>query len=293
MNKKIHSIILSMLIIAIIAISISIIIIKKASSTNVELTTNDKITENEIDNNTNETESNEEKSRFDGLTLTSEDIGVPVLYYHSINPSEDNELILSPDRLRAQLQYILDAGYTPLTISEMYGYLTNSMPIPKKSILITFDDGYMDNYVYAYPILKELGIKATIFLMTVGVDEGFYISSDNMKEMSDNGIDIQCHTVTHPHLSTLSYDEQLKEITESRDFIKNVTGKDVIAFAYPYGDYNDDTLQIVKDAGFSFAFTIKNGKSDREDGLYTLDRIYVNSLETMDQFISNLENAQK
>lgn len=260
----------------------------------VETSNNKETLLKENKNSTKEEQNIEHKdiNRFEGLTLTNNDIGIPVLYYHSIEPSEANELILAPKRLREQLQYIKDAGYTTLTMREVYDHLVNNAPIPEKSILLTFDDGYMDNYTYAFPLLKEFNMKATIFLMTVGVDEGFYISSEQMKEMSDYGIDIECHTINHVHLSKLSYEEQLKEITESRDFIKKVTGKDVISISYPYGDYNEDTLRAVKNAGYSIAFGINRGKANRSDNIFTLDRIYVNSLETMDQFINNLEQAK-
>ena len=263
---------------------------KEASKTN---STKESVSTNQENSNVEETDNEiKEINRFEGLTLTDSDIGIPVLYYHSIEPSESNELILAPERLREQLQYIKDAGYTTLTMREVYDHLVNNAPIPEKSILITFDDGYMDNYTYAYPLLKEFNMKATIFLMTVGVDEGFYISSDQMKEMSDYGIDIECHTINHVRLGELSYEEQLKEITESRDFIEKVTGKDVISIAYPYGNYNDDTLRAVQDAGYSLAFGISNGKANRTDNIFALNRIYVNSLETMDQFIYNLEQAK-
>lgn len=298
-KNKPYYIIISLIVIISLTI-LCILFINNSNSSNKKdedkVVTNNSLESEELEISENEKKDNaenDESNRFEGLTVTNSDIGIPVLYYHSIDPSEANELILAPERLREQLQYIKNAGYTTLTIQEVYDHLANNSPIPEKSILITFDDGYMDNYVNAFPILKELDIKATIFLMTVGVDEGYYMSSDSIKEMSDYGIDIQGHTITHPHLSELPYEEQLKEVKESREFISNITGKDVFAFAYPYGDFNDDTLKAVQEAGYSMAFTIKNGKADREDGLLTLNRIYVNSLETMDQFIDNLENSTK
>ena len=293
-KKNKHYIIISLLVIISLCI-LCFVFFTKTNSSNIDNAKKTSINDvSKSDNNTiKEDENNEKTNRFEGLTLTNSDIGIPVLYYHSIDPSEANELILAPERLREQLQYIKDAGYTTLTISEVYEHLANNSSIPEKSILITFDDGYMDNYTYAFPILKELDIKATIFMITTGIDKGYYMSSENLKEMSDYGIDIQGHTITHPHLNQLSYEEQLKELKESRQIISNITGKEVFALAYPYGDYNEDTLKATKEAGYKMAFTIKNGKADRNDGILTLDRIYVNSLETMDQFINNLENVTK
>ena len=97
-------------------------------------------------NNNKETDTvsaeQKEENRFEGLTMTNENVGVPVLYYHSVDPSEANEVIISPEKLKEQLTFIKDSGYTTLTISELNDYILNNTPIPEKSIVITFDDGY-------------------------------------------------------------------------------------------------------------------------------------------------------
>lgn len=243
---------------------------------------------------TDKTEDEElDKSRFDGLLVTNENIGIPVLYYHSVDPSEANEVIISPDKLREQLQYIKDEGYTSLTMREVYDHLENNIEIPQKSILITFDDGYKDNYTNAFPILKELDMKATIFVITSGIDDGYYMDSAMLKEMADYGLDIESHTLNHKKLSELSYEEQLKELKDSKDFIENITGKEVLSVAYPFGSYNETTFKATKDAGYKMGFTTDRGLSDREDGSYKLDRIYVSSGYSMETFKDRLKNTQK
>ncbi|MDU4145224.1 polysaccharide deacetylase family protein, partial [Clostridium sp.] len=192
-NKKLQNIILIALIIILVGVIFAIYIREKeekniASNENIEdLQLNEEQEEPKIEP--------VEINRFEGLTLINDNRGVPVLYYHSVEPSEKNEVIISPDRLREQLQFIKDSGYTTLTISEFNDYIINKKSIPEKSILITFDDGYMDNYTNAFPILKELDMKATIFVITSVIDEGsYYLSSERIKEMSDYGIDIESHT---------------------------------------------------------------------------------------------------
>lgn len=231
--------------------------------------------------------------RFEGLTLTDENIGIPVLYYHSVDPSEANEVIISPDKLKEQLTYIKDSGYTTLTMKEVYDYILNNKPIPEKSILITFDDGYMDNYVNAFPILKELDMKATIFVIANGIDDGYYMSSEQLKEMSDYGIDIESHTFSHGHLDTMSYEEQLQELKSSKEIIEGITGKTVLSVAYPFGDYNEDSIRASRDAGYALSFTTNRGLADRDDNPLSLDRIYVSSYYTMDEFKERLKNTQK
>lgn len=228
-----------------------------------------------------------------GTPLTTENIGVPVLYYHSIDPSEANELILSPEKLKKQLKYILDEGYIPLSMSELYAHLSNNKEIPKKSIVITFDDGYMDNYTYAFPILKELGINATFFIITNGIDDGYYMPKDQLIELDKAGMDIMAHTESHPYLSKYPYEIQLGELTRSKEKLENILGKPVDFLAYPYGDYNDDTLKATKEAGYKMAFTINRGLASSDTSLLELKRIYVSSIESFDTFKKKLNTYKK
>lgn len=233
------------------------------------------------------------QNRFKDTDLTSENIGVPVLYYHSVNENSENEVTITPEMLEKQLDYINDNDYITITMSELYDYLINNQPIPKKSIVITFDDGYMNNYTEAFPLLKEKNMKATIFCVGNSLDGSYYLSKDAIKEMSDYGIDIESHTVNHLHLDTLNYDEQLSEMKNSKNILENITGKDVTAIAYPFGDYNDDSIKAAKEAGYKFAFTTHLGLSDRNDDIYKLDRIYISSNYDMNTFKELLKNTSK
>lgn len=229
----------------------------------------------------------------ENINLTSDNIGVPVLYYHSVNKNADNEVTITPDALEEQLNYIHDNNYVTITIKELYEHLKNSAPIPEKSILITFDDGYMNNYTEAFPMLKKLNMKATIFCVGNSLDGSYYLSQDALKEMSDYGIDIQCHTVNHVHLDTLSYEEQLSELRRSKEIIEKITEKEVLSVAYPFGDYNSETIKAAKEAGYKLAFTTHLGLADRNDNIYELDRIYISSNYNMDTFKQLLKNTEK
>ncbi|WP_294154270.1 polysaccharide deacetylase family protein [uncultured Clostridium sp.] len=233
------------------------------------------------------------QSRFIDTELTSKNIGVPVLYYHSVNENAENEVTISPEMLEKQLDYINDNEYITITINELYDHLINNQPIPEKSIVITFDDGYMNNYTEAFPLLKERNMKATIFCVGNSLDGSYYLSKDAIKEMSDYGIDIESHTVNHMHLDTLNYDEQLSEMKNSKDILENITGKNVTAIAYPFGDFNDDSIKAAKEAGYKLAFTTHLGLSDRNDDIYALDRIYISSNYDMNTFKELIKNTSK
>lgn len=245
-----------------------------------------------IDEDKTKEDESKEEDRFKDLPLISDDRGVPVLYYHSIDPSESNEVILSPQKLRAQLQYIKDSGYTTLTMTELNDYISKHTPIPEKSIVITFDDGYKDNYTNAFPILKELDMKATIFVITSVIDDGYYLSKNEIKELSDYGIDIQSHTVKHLHLNTLSYEEQLKELKASKETLEAITNKPVISVAYPFGDHDENTLKAAKASGYTLGFLTDKGLAKPTSQSISLNRIYVSSAYSMDTFKERLLNTK-
>ena len=245
-----------------------------------------------IEQDKTEEDKSKEEDRFKDLPLINDNRGVPVLYYHSIDPSESNEVILSPQKLKAQLQYIKDSGYTTLTMTELNDYISKHTPIPEKSIVITFDDGYKDNYTNAFPILKELDMKATIFVITSVIDDGYYLSKNEIKELSDYGIDIQSHTVKHLHLNTLSYEEQLQELKSSKETLEAITNKPVISVAYPFGDHNENTLKAAKASGYNLGFLTDKGLAKPTSQSISLNRIYVSSAYSMDTFKERLLNTK-
>lgn len=241
--------------------------------------TNDRLLQNNLYTESNNTSNYSEQNNKIYNTK-----GIPVLYYHSIRPTEDNELILSPEKLKEQLSFLKSEGYTSLTLSEFSSYILNNAPIPEKSFLITFDDGYMDNYDYAFPILKELNMKATIFCTTFKLDGSYYLSSEALKEMSNYGIDIQSHTVNHDDLSSLSYTDQIDTLKNSKSYLENLLNKEIYAIAYPFGNINEETLKATKEAGYTLGFITSTGLSKPSNNPLQLKRIYVSSKYTLDVF---------
>lgn len=215
--------------------------------------------------------------KFNGVPLINDNRGVPVICYHYIgeDPTGKSPLIISKEKLRDHLKTIKDDGYTTLTMEELNNYLFKDEPIPEKSVVITFDDGSIDNYTNAFPILKEFNVKATMYVISGDINQSEFLTSDQIKEMSDYGIDIESHTVSHRKLSTLSYEEQLKELKDSKEAIEKITGKPIIAVAYPEGKFNEDTKKATIEAGYTMGFTIDRGYADRSDNAAQLNRICV------------------
>ncbi|HEY5575854.1 MAG TPA: polysaccharide deacetylase family protein [Clostridiaceae bacterium] len=217
--------------------------------------------------------------------------GVPVLMYHSIAVEKGNPIRMPVEQFDKEMKYIKDQGYTTLTLKELYDYFENKVPIPDKSIVITLDDGYEDNYTAAFPVLKKYGLKATVFMVTTTIDVNpNCLTSAQLKEMDKAGIEIESHTVTHRDLDSLSYDEQLAELKDSKAALEKLLGRSVDYVAYPTGKYNDDTIKAVTAAGYKMAFTTNGRWSDKSDGILTLDRVYISTFHSMDVFKNRLTN---
>ena len=202
--------------------------------------------------------------------------GIPVLNYHQVEPKDGNPLTLWPEQFEAQMEYLAAEGYTTITIDEMMDALENGSSLPEKSVIITFDDGYADNYEYAYPILKKYGFKATIFLIYDFTNTyPNYLTWDQVAEMKDSGlIHFESHTMTHANLAELtSVDELRHEIADSHDLLSEKIGYDMHYIAYPGGRVNEEIERITSAAGYRGGFTVHYGLSTPAEGRYQMDRI--------------------
>ena len=199
---------------------------------------------------------------------------VLILNYHKI----DNTFIslaVRPDDFDTQMKYLSENGYHTISPDELYNSLAGTGELPDNPVMITFDDGYEDNYVNAYPILKKYGFKATIFVVTSFLDKNKkgYMSWDQAREMDANGISIQSHTVDHKSMTDLTDDQLRMELVDSKKKAEKELGHPVNYMAYPTGTYNLHIAQMVKEAGYKAAFTIKYGNVDKASNIYALERV--------------------
>ncbi|WP_425358159.1 polysaccharide deacetylase family protein [Selenomonas infelix] len=211
-----------------------------------------------------------------GCVLMRSAPGVPVLNYHQVEEKNGNPLTLWPDQFETQMSYLADEGYTTITIDEMMDALENGTPLPDKPVIITFDDGYADNYEYAYPILKKYGFKATIFLIYDFTNAyPNYLTWDQINEMKESGlIRFESHTMTHANLAELTSTDELRhEIADSHDLLSDKLGYDMHYIAYPGGRVNAEIEEITRAAGYRGGFTVHYGLSTPEEGRYQMDRI--------------------
>jgi peptidoglycan/xylan/chitin deacetylase (PgdA/CDA1 family) len=167
-----------------------------------------------------------------------------------------------------QMKFLKDKGYRVITLAQFFDFLEFKGQIPKKSVVISIDDGWRSTYDIAYPILKKYGYPATLFVYTdliVGSEKT--LSWDLIQEMANNGMDIQCHTKTHRNLTKMEQKESFKDYFEAiekelsvcRTMVKKKLNIDTKYLAYPYGDTNHLVNELLKKQGYQGAFTIKRG----------------------------------
>lgn len=214
----------------------------------------------------------------------------PVLIYHKIDVPDKNVLVrgafTSPARFARQMAYLKRRGFVFYTASELIAHYLERGNFPPKAVALTLDDGWKDSYTNAFPILKELEIKATIFLVPscVGkvsgavVAEGEapreHLSRENILEMSKHGIEFGSHSVNHRHLHELAPDEIAYEVEESKRQIEEMLQTECKTFCYPAGFFNDDAKKAVRRAGYIAAFSSVYGDDEKLD-LFALNRIEI------------------
>lgn len=214
----------------------------------------------------------------------------PVLAYHKIDyPTADVKIrgaYTAPRKFEKQMSYLLKKGFTFYSASELIDFFRSNGKFPDKGITLTFDDGWKDNYVNAFPVLKKLGIKATIFLVPSclgkttdqvtadGEGPREHLSKNDVVEMSRSGIEFGSHSMNHKLFNKITPAEIDNEVVESKNAIENLVQKPCKIFAYPAGFYNEAAIGALKKSGYTGAFTTVYGNDDALD-LYALNRVEI------------------
>lgn len=223
------------------------------------------------------------------VTAISEGPKILVLNYHQIANSH-NALAVPINDFDTQMKFLAESGCITITPEELYAGLNGEIELPPKPVLITFDDGYIDNYTNAFPILKKYGLRATIFVIPSFTDSyPNYLTWEQLKEMEENGITIQSHTMTHPKLEELPDDEIRNELITSKNTLEENLGHPIEFLAYPTGTYNLHIAGIAQDVGYKGAFTIKYGIVDKGSNFFALERVPIfHTATTMKDFYERI-----
>lgn len=220
-------------------------------------------------------------------------IKIPVLLYHVVKPNPDptNPYQFSLDEFEKHMDYLKENGYRTLTMKQYFNILDGKAAMPEKPILLTFDDNSNDFYPYVFPVLQKYEMKATQFTVSNWVNGSWNMTSSEILTVMEKGVDIQNHSVTHPFLANVSKEEQYKEIHHATVALKELTGKTTFTFAYPYGNYNSDTISILKELGFEGAFKVGGGLSTDQSNRFELPRIMILQNHSLTDFVRMIETG--
>lgn len=217
---------------------------------------------------------------------------VPILMYHYISLPPENadvyrtDLSVSPDNFRAQMQYLADNGHTPIDFYTLSRAITNHQPLPPKPVLLTFDDGYLDNYQNAYPILQEFGFVATFFIPTEFIDnnrEG-YMTWPMIEEMAAHGHHFEPHSRTHPDLRARDDEYLIWEILGPQQTLAAHIGYTPRYFAYPSGRYDQSVLAMLQRLDFWGAVTTVPGADLGFENRYEWPRLRIRNDTPLAEF---------
>lgn len=208
---------------------------------------------------------------------------LPILTFHDIENSS-SAITFPPDVFQLTLRMFAEEGYSTISLSSMIECMSVDKPFPERALVLTFDDGYESTYKQALPVLQKYGMTATVFLvmgdqMKKSDSEHLptlsgrkMLSWENIYEMQSAGIDFGSHTLTHPDLTQLPLEHIDREIRESKTKLEDTLGREVSAFAYPYGYHTRRIREIVKKY-YSLACSGRLGLVTQSSEPFALERI--------------------
>jgi peptidoglycan/xylan/chitin deacetylase (PgdA/CDA1 family) len=211
---------------------------------------------------------------------------VPVVMYHKVELGKTFAPdAVSPENFRWQCAYLKKRGYRVIPLDQLVSMIRDGVAarqLPRKTVVITFDDGYENNFTDAFPILKEFGYSAIFFMPIEVIGIKGYMSWEQIQEMMKTGMQFGSHSMRHLILPSLSAVEQREGIFESKRVLQQRLGFPIDYFAYPIGGFNDEIKRMVQQAGYKGALTTNRGKDRWERDVFEIKRIRLSDRDNSD-----------
>jgi peptidoglycan/xylan/chitin deacetylase (PgdA/CDA1 family) len=219
---------------------------------------------------------------------------VPIILYHwiAVSPYEgtsyDSPYYVTPEKFEGEMKLLHDWGYTTITTELLIKTITEGANLPPRPLIITFDDGHLNNYTTAFPIMQKYGFTGILYIVAnyMGADQ--YMNADQIKEMASAGWEVGSHSISHSDLTALEPERQRYEVVDSREILEAKLGVPVLTFSYPFGKSDSGVIDYVHFAGYvagmSLGFTYDQGTSN----LYTLQRRDIKGTYDVKQFAAFL-----
>ena len=232
---------------------------------------------------------------------------LPILMYHNIAASgheQSSRYRVTPADFAQQMEYLYKTGYYTISLRQWLTAVTDKKPLPGRPIHITFDDGYTTFLTEAWPILKQYGFTATVFLVADLIggdnmwDEAYgeklpLLNWEEILQLQQEGVEFGSHTMNHPFLTSLSVTEIVQQAVQSRAILQKHLQQPVNAIAYPYGDLDSTIEHLIGASGYTFGLSCRPGMSHFHDGLLALPRIEVTGFDQLPNFIAKLSTPEK
>ncbi|HIJ79302.1 MAG: polysaccharide deacetylase family protein [Desulfobulbaceae bacterium] len=227
---------------------------------------------------------------------------VPVLVYHGFTRDQSSKkMFVRQQDFEQQMRFLQDQGYTVVSLDRLYDFIELKKPLPAKSVVITIDDGWCSLYEIAYPILKRYGYPATVFLYTDFISKEKCLNWQQLREMAENGVDIQSHTRSHQNLNGPNETESFsryfssvrKEIEEAEQTIETKLGDRPRFLAYPYGAYNDLVIAYLQKRGYRGGVTVTRAANPFFVDPFKVNRSVIYGHYSLNDFKRNLVVFQR
>jgi len=221
---------------------------------------------------------------------------LPILMYHHVRPIDFktsnrfvSELTLPPAEFQQQLEYLKGRGIATVSMEDLWLYLQGREDPPPLAVILTFDDGYADNYQYALPLLRRYGATATFFIITGLIGKDDYMAWGNLRELVAAGMEIGGHTVAHVDLTVTPPILRDRELSQSKRTLEDKLGVSVRALSYPGGAFNADVEAAARKAGYVIAVTTRPGAVDDRAKIMELPRVRISGTDTLPAFRWKIE----
>lgn len=226
----------------------------------------------------------EVKSTFKNNSYTGNKQQLPVLMYHIIGKSKGSTHIVSYGEFCSQMAWLFNNGYTTPSEGEINSFINGKRILPKKSVVLTFDDGYKQCITNVLPILKKYNFSAFMFIVVDRIGSNKYLNIADIKKLYYNHIYIGSHTLNHLNLTKLNNTQLCNEIYFSKYKLESSLGFPVKYFSYPFGKYNKKIISIVNLSNYRLSFTTKSGMISKGDNNLLLKRIEVHPWDNLNRF---------
>ena len=230
----------------------------------------------------------------DSLPPSAKAMNVPILMYHYVDAappsvgSHAGSLTVRTKEFQAQMDFLAQNGYHTVTLEQTYAAMAGLASLPAKPVVLTFDDGGLDDYTVAYPILRSHGFVATFFVITAFVGEPNIMTWNQLREMQMSGMAIESHTARHSDLTKTTAASLRAELIQSREAIEAQLGSAPLALAYPFGFYDQRVIDATRAAGYLMAVTTHQSRRLAPGSVYSWPRVHVGGMGTLKDFERSL-----